>query len=397
MFELFEDYFMSGSLKKLFDVPYNDLLTASEDCARHKRSTYSCMEFMADEAYNLMLLKDELEYGTYIPGPSKCFIVTEPKAREVFAASYRDRVVQHLFLYYTKPLFQKFAIDNCYACFDGRGVLYGQKKFIQMKSRITESGTKEAWCASLDIKSNFCSIDKNILYQFLEDFLNLYYKRNNLKFILWLAKVTIYHDPTENYQVVCKEELWDLLPEGKSLFDLDTGLPIGDITSQLFNNFLISVVDNYAVNDLKIQYYGRYVDDIRILNTDKEKLLSDIAKIREKLATLGLRLNEKKTMVQRASSGVDFIGCVSYNNHTISRPTTYNRYSKKYHQADLKDTASMNSTFGMMVHHNNFNKMVDLYNGLSDKSKDRFKVVAGKNEFKLVDTLSPVHELSTEL
>ncbi len=388
MFELFEGYFMSNSSKKLFDVPYEDLLWASQDCARHKRSTLSCMEFMVDEPYNLMLLKHELEYKTYSPGLSKCFIVTEPKPREVFASIYRDRVAQHLFLFYTKILFEKFAIDNCYACFNGRGVLYGQKKFIQMKNRVTKSNTIEAWCASLDIKSNFCSIDKDILYALLEAFLKLYYEENNLDFLLWLAKVIIYHDPTENYQVVCKEKLWDLLPEGKSLFDLDTGLPIGDITSQFFNNFMISFVDNYAVKTLKLQYYGRYVDDIRIFSTDKEVLLVAISEIRDVLQKIGFRLSEKKVIVQRASSGVDFIGCVSYPRHTISRPATFNHYVKKYEGADLEDTASLNSTFGTMVHFDNFDRMLYIYDNTSDYSKNKFKVAFDLDSFKIVNNPS---------
>ena len=388
MFEQFEGYFMLDSLKKLFSVPYEDLLLASKDCARHKRSTYSCMEFMADEPYNLMMLKNELEFGTYAPSPSKCFIATEPAPREVFASSYRDRVVQHLFLLYTESLFEKFAIDNCYACFNNRGVLYGQKKLIQMKRRVTKSGTEEAWCASLDIKSNFCSINKDILYALLETFLGAYYRQNNLEFILWLAKTIIYHDPTECYQAVCKESLWDLLPEGKSLFDLDTGLPIGDITSQFFNNFMLSFVDNFAIQTLKLHYYGRYVDDIRILDTDKAALLVAISKIRSVLQELGFRLNEKKVMIQRVSSGVDFIGCVSHLRHTVSRPTTVSRYIRKYRGANLKDTSSLNSTFGTMVHFNNFNKMMDIYNSISEHSKKQFKVISDFDTFKIIKDLS---------
>ena len=367
-----------------FSVPLVDLVEASKDCAKHKRSTRACMQFNNDEMYNLLKLKQELETGTYRPGKSKCFVVKEPKPREVFASSYRDRVVQHLYLYYTRDIFTKFSIKNSYACIDGRGVLYGQKKLREMIRRATHDYTREVLVASLDIKSNFCSIDRNILLKNLEEFLISHYKGWNLNFILWLTKIIVSHNPTENYELAGDPSDWEMLPYGKSLFDRDTGLPIGDITSQIFNNFLISIVDNYAVKDLGIEYYGRYVDDIKILEYSEESLKDHIVCLRRKLSDVGLNFNEKKVQIQRVRNGVDFIGSVVYPSCIICRPSTFNRFLHKYENSVLDDVSSINSSLGSLVHFDSYDKMCMIYNSLSDASKNEYEIISsGQGNFKI--------------
>ena len=110
-----------------------------------------------------------------------------------------------------------------------------------------------------------------------------------------------------------KKEDWIGLPKSKSLFwtKTDTGLPIGNLTSQLFGNVYLNDFDHFVKYQLHCEYYGRYVDDIVIVHSDKEYLKSIIPLIRQYLqAELSLELHPKKISLQYYSRGVSFLGAI---------------------------------------------------------------------------------------
>lgn len=76
--------------------PFSDLVQAYYDCRRSKRNSASALAFEMNLERNLTALHRDLITGQYRPGRSICFVVTRPKAREVWAADFRDRIVHHL-------------------------------------------------------------------------------------------------------------------------------------------------------------------------------------------------------------------------------------------------------------------------------------------------------------
>lgn len=78
------------------DFSFTELVQAYFDCRKNKRNTKSALEFEQDLERNLNALYDELLSGIYQPGTSICFVITRPKAREVWAADFRDRIIQRL-------------------------------------------------------------------------------------------------------------------------------------------------------------------------------------------------------------------------------------------------------------------------------------------------------------
>jgi len=100
-----------------------ELYQAYYDCRKTKRKSSSCIRFEIQEAENLAELYHELLDGTYEIGSSICFIVTEPKLREVFAADFRDRIVHHLVINKFNYLFEERFIDNTFNCRKGKGTL----------------------------------------------------------------------------------------------------------------------------------------------------------------------------------------------------------------------------------------------------------------------------------
>ena len=122
---------------------------------------------------------------------------------------------------------------------------------------------------------------------------------------------------------------WKDLPKDKSLFycDENHGIPIGNLTSQIFANLLMSEFDHYIKDFLHIEYYGRYVDDFFIIMKDKEKLKEITRLIKIKLNSMGVLLHPKKHYLQHYSKGVQFIGGIIKPNRTyISNRTKNNFY-----------------------------------------------------------------------
>ena len=120
------------------------IVTAYRDCRRTKRNSISALKFEADLERNLAHLRDELASGTYVPGPSKCFVITRPKPREVWAADFPDRIVHHMVYNRIGERFEKaFIADSC-ACIKGRGTLYAARRLESKVRSVTQNWSRPA-------------------------------------------------------------------------------------------------------------------------------------------------------------------------------------------------------------------------------------------------------------
>jgi hypothetical protein len=114
----------------------------------------------------------------------------------------------------------------------------------------------------------------NVLYEKLSAFIHLKYQQSDKGLLLELCKKVIFNDPAQNCIIKGNRSNWDGLPPDKSLFHSSPayGLPIGNLTSQVFANFYLNTFDRFVKHDLGIRFYGRYVDDFVIVHPDKEYL-----------------------------------------------------------------------------------------------------------------------------
>ncbi len=121
--------------------------------------------------------------------------------------------------------------------------------------------TRDCFILKLDLQYFFMSINKNILFTKLESVIKKEYNSNDKKFIIFLCKQVVYNDPTKNCMIKAIKRNWNDLPKTKSLFHSkpNCGLPIGNLSSQVFANFYMDSFDHFVKHDLKIRYYGRYV------------------------------------------------------------------------------------------------------------------------------------------
>lgn len=289
---------------------YGELLEAYFDCRKNKRNKRSALDFELSYIQELYTLADELFMRTYEIGTSISFIVTRPTWREVFAASFRDRIVHHYIKRRLEPLFEEEFIEDTYNCRNGKGTLYGIRRVEDMVRVCSGEYGKDCYIGKFDMKGFFMSIHKPTLWLMLEGFINERYHGEDKELLLWLVKKVVLHCPEKNCIRQSPLWMWERIPAEKSLFTVgdDYGLPIGNITSQMFANFYLHKFDLYMSR--KFGFYGRYVDDFVVVSERKRDILNAIPSMRRELARLHVTLHPKKIYVQHYSKGVKFTGAV---------------------------------------------------------------------------------------
>lgn len=363
------------------EVSLEEVFSAYFECRKHKRRTANALAFEADYESRLIELWRDVNSGAYQPGKSIAFIVTEPVKREVFAADFRDRIVHHLIIGKINHLFEEQFIEDSYSCREGKGTQYGIKRINEFILECSKNYTQDCYILKMDIQSFFMSIDKKILFKALCKFISTKYMENDKELIISLVKKVIFNSPEKNCHVKGRKSDWNGLPPSKSLFTVkkDKGLPIGNLTSQVFANFYLNFFDHYVKDECGIKYYGRYVDDFVIVHEDKEYLL----KLKENLksyiyAKLQLTLHPRKVYLQHYTKGVKFIGAVvKPGREYIGNRTKGNLFAKikKFNDEFKKNPkngrriaidmiASINSYLGFMIHYKTYKirkKMLEEY------------------------------------
>jgi len=368
--------FSSGQLELLSkpcrDTLLTDLFQAYYDAHKNKRNTINALKFEKHLESNLFVLYNEIIENRYEPKPSICFIVNKPVKREIFAADFRDRVVHHLIFNYISPVFEKSFINDCYSCRKGKGTHYGIRRVEKFIRSCSQNYRNNCYILKLDIKGYFMSINKNLLYEKLVNYLSQQQHKLpvNLSMIQYLISKTIFTDPKNDCIIKGNQSDWKGLPKTKSLFHAkeNCGLPIGNLTSQLFANIYLNDFDHYIKEVCKIKYYGRYVDDFVLVHPDKDYLKSLIPHFSGFLqSNLQLTLHPDKIYLQHYSNGIKFLGVVIKPYRTyIAKRTKGNFYQAiekqnkiiRAHKPDAKEMKNfqsiMNSYLGIMKHYKTY-------------------------------------------
>lgn len=351
-------------------IELTELFDAYVACRSNKRNTANALAFEIDYERNLVQLCHEINNGTYQPGRSIAFIVDKPVKREIFAADFRDRVVHHLIINKLNPLFEKEFIHDSYACREGKGTHFGIKRIEGFIRKCSKNYTANAYILKLDVQGFFMHINCNLLFGRLQQFIISKYQHLDVLLVIELCRKFIFNASTKNCIIKGSKKDWSGLPQNKSLFfsPADCGLPIGNLTSQIFANFYMNSFDHFVKHDLKIRYYGRYVDDFVIVHHDKEFLKSLIPRLSNFLfSTLQLTLHPKKIYLQHYTKGVQFLGTIIKPNRVyIANRTKGNFYEAiikqnviaRAHKPNAAEKAafqsSMNSYLGIMKHYKTY-------------------------------------------
>lgn len=359
-------------------VSYEELCKAYLDCRKRKRTTANALDFEINENAKLYQLWYDLNSFNYEIDRSIVFCVDKPVKREVFAADFRDRIIHHLVINRIIDIVEKEFIDDSYSCRVGKGTDYGIKKCVQYLKESSYNYTQEYYIVKCDLKSFFMTIDKNRLENKLFKFIDEKYEYKDirdLKFLKYLIHIIIFNEPQNNCIRKQPWEMWSDLPKEKSLFfcEKDKGLPIGNLTSQIFANFYLSEFDKYVKEFLMTEYYGRYVDDFFFVAKSKKEANTIIDMCKHYLSNIGVQLHPKKLYIQKIQKGVKFIGAVIKKDRIYIANRTkgslwwkvkqFRDYLEDLHLRKEKLSyreiehmvGSLNSYLGFLIHYNTYN------------------------------------------
>lgn len=290
------------------------LMNAHRNARKQKRFRDETMKFTAELERNLLEIQRELRDGTYETGEYRRIWVTIPKRRLVMALPYRDRVVQWAIYLLLNPYFDKRFIEDSYACREGKGSHEALDRLQYWLRKVSRKPGTKWYYLKLDIAKYFYRVDHEVLLGILR-------KHTADDGLMRLLKKIVNND---------KEPFG--LPAGKRPEDVpreewrfDVGMPIGNLSSQLFANIVLNELDQYAKHKLKIRYYIRYMDDVVILGNDKRQLQVWRDEIKTYLQdVLRLELN-KKTAIRPIGMGIEFVGMRVWATHRVIRKSTVRR------------------------------------------------------------------------
>lgn len=312
---------------------FENLYFAYKECLKRKRNTKSAQEIEPIYEKILWKIKRELENKTWQPKPYRAFVVKEPSLREIFAADFQNRIVHHALFRIINPVLEPTFIFHSYACRKRKGTHLAVKNLQKSLRRYSKYG-RQVYFLKADIKSFFTSINKEILIKLIE-------KKIKDKNIIWLIKKIVLTNPAKEAIKAGDLSLFNKIPRHKSLFRAKEGkgLPIGNLTSQLFANIYLNPLDQFVKHILKAKYYFRYVDDFVILDTSAKKLEDYIKRMSGFLRkNLLLELHLEKTFIRKIEKGIDFLGYIVRPDYILVRKGVVKNLKKKIFEAERKLT-----------------------------------------------------------
>lgn len=289
---------------------WENIILASRLASRGKPLTQERMCFDFNLERELIGIKRALECGTYQPGGYRTFNIYDPKERMISAAPFRDRVVHHCICNVIEPVFDCSFLSQNYANRKGRGL----HKALRAGSKIVNTSP---FLLKADIKKYFPSIDHRILKEIIAQRIKC---RRTIELIYLIID-------RSNAQ----EAVIAYFP-GDNLFtplERRRGLPIGNLTSQLFANIYLHSLDCFIVRTLKIKRYVRYVDDMLIGGDSKEELHVIKHEISRHLQGLRIRFHERKTVVFPAKRGLTFLGFRLFPGRVLAGKRCGKRFIKR--------------------------------------------------------------------
>lgn len=302
---------------------FENLLFAHKAALSGKRKNYYATEFNSHLASNINKLQSILRNNSYKPYRYLHKTIYEPKIRQIEAPSYRDRVVHHAIHQYLDPFYEQHFICDSYACRKGRGI----HSAVSRIQHFLRSDTPNVCACQLDISKYYPSINHEKLLYFLGTKIKDPQLLNLLKIIIDSSS--------------CGHEYDHLFDPGSYYFQKGVhGIPIGNLTSQLFANIYLHNADMYAKQQLKIKQYVRYMDDIVFFSEDKSELIYWQQALTDFIyEQLFLIINPRKVRIYPARQGVSFVGYVIHPKYILLRGSSVRRF-KKHYRRQLQSVAS---------------------------------------------------------
>lgn len=329
---------------KTYNSIFEDLISTERlfeawfEFRKGKTNRKDVQEFGRHLEKNIFRLHRELAQKKYKHSPYSDFFIQDPKVRHIRKACVRDRLVHQSIYTALTGIFEPRFIHDLYSSRLGKGTHAGVNAVTRMTLKMSKNFTQPCWALKCDIKKFYDTVDHSVLCKHLE-------KTIKDEAAMWLVREVIESFHTEGTQ-------------GK-------GLPIGNLTSQIFTNIYLNELDQFVKHELQVKHYARFADDFVLLAESKRPLEEKLSCIGQFLKEkLKLELHPKKVDIRPLHQGIDFLGYVTLPYHRVLRTKTKRRMFRKLSErlcqffngeiASDSLTQTMQSYFGMMTHADTF-------------------------------------------
>ena len=329
-------------------IAKSNLYLAAKLCRRGKAKTKGAIAFFNNLDTNIEAIYQQLQNKLFVPSEYKHFYVFEPKRRLISAPTFSDRVVHRAIYNILYPIYDTQFIYDSYACRINKGTHRGANRAQAFINKYTNK--KPVYVLKADIYHYFSSIDHHILKALL------------------------------TRRIKCSKtlELLDIIIDSSPSDEVGVGIPLGNLTSQLFANVYLHELDFYVKHTIKYPHYIRYMDDFVFIGDNKQqlhKIKSQVINYLEK--NLRLQTNNKTQVFPihtQQGRALDFLGYRIYATHRLLRKSSVKRIKTKlkYFQSQyalnnltLADiNPSIQSWLGHAKHANTYNLRCKIFNSL---------------------------------
>ncbi|MCR4277458.1 MAG: reverse transcriptase/maturase family protein [Candidatus Berkelbacteria bacterium] len=288
----------SGLFESIISV--ENLFLAWEKFRKGKRNRKDVQEFEWLLEPNIFQLHRDLKNRRYKHGNYHTFYIQDPKQRLISKAAVRDRIVHQAIFNILNPIFEAGFIPTSFSCRIGKGTHRGVLAVDKMIRQVSRNYTQPGYVLKCDIKKFFRSVDHQTIIQ------------------------------TFARRIKDEDTIWLL---GRVVESFPDGMPIGNLTSQLFANIYMNEFDQFVKQTLGVKNYARYTDDFIVVAQEKTYLSNLLEPVKEFLhQNLSLELHQNKVSIRKYQQGADFLGYVILPHRRQLRTKTKHRVLKNIDQ-----------------------------------------------------------------
>lgn len=285
------------TFKRLFEkIDKDAALKAIHDASKggKKRKRKDARKALENpEEYAEKILKELKAFKNDNHYPKEIYDGISRKKRTIIVPTFREQTVHHIIVDAMRPMFLRGTYEHAYGSIPNRGV-HDAKKAVERWIRNDPENCK--YVLKMDIKKYFESIPHDIL------------------------KAKIKRELKDNEMLRLVYEIIDAIPKG---------LPLGFYTSQWLSMWYLKDLDHFIKEQCKAAHYVRYVDDMIVFDSNKERLHIILYRIENYLDTLGLKLNQKTQIFPLEKRDIDFMGFRFCRDRTMLRRSIFYKMLRK--------------------------------------------------------------------
>lgn len=293
-----------------------NLFLAWQEFKKGKRSKPDVQEFELHLEDNIFRIFEELQSGRPREIIYRQFHIIDPKPRIINKTLVSERLIHQAIYQVLMPLFDKTFVFDSYSCRKKKGTHKAFERLVKIARKQSNNYSGCCWALKCDIRKFFHSVDHLILIELLRT-------------------------------RISDEKLLNLLEEIIESFNYspEKGMPLGNLTSQLFANVYLDPLDKFIKHKLGVKYYLRYADDFILLSQEKKLLEDYLLKIKSYLMeNLKLNIHPDKVLFRKLRWGLDFVGYEAHEKFTLPRGKTVKRMSAKLERVKSENPVKLNES-----------------------------------------------------